>query len=94
MLDRLAELLALQHGVVSRRQALDCGISAGVIRGQLRSDRWQQLATGVYAAFSGEPPRLALIWSALLSAGPGAVVSHQTAPSFTGLAAAQPAPST
>lgn len=79
MSERLAELLALQQGVVSRRQALDCGISAGVIRGQLRGDRWQQLATGVYAAFSGEPPRLALIWSALLSAGPGAVVSHQTA---------------
>lgn len=79
MSDRLGELLALQQGVVSRRQALDCGISAGVIRGRLRRDQWQQLATGVYAAFSGEPPRLALIWSALLSAGPGAAISHQTA---------------
>jgi len=34
---------------------------------------------GVYATFSGEPPRLAQLWAAVLSAGPGAMLSHQTA---------------
>jgi hypothetical protein len=45
---------------------------------------------GVYATFSGEPARLALLWAAVLSAGPGAVLSHQTAAELAGLS---PAPS-
>ena len=83
MTDRLPagclELLALQHGVISRRQALDGGMSVTQIRGRLRGERWQPLYRGVYAAFTGEPTRPALIWSALLSAGPEAAVSHDTA---------------
>jgi hypothetical protein len=34
---------------------------------------------GVYATFSGAPTRLAELWAAVLSAGPGAMLSHQTA---------------
>jgi len=49
------------------------------IRVRLDSGRWQQLYLGTYATYSGEPPRLAFIWAALLTAGPGAVVCHQTA---------------
>ena len=54
-------------------------MSENTIRVRLRNGRWQRLAAGVYAAFSGEPPRLALMWAGLLAAGPGAAVSHQTA---------------
>ena len=75
----LAELLDQQAGVISRGQALCCGMSESAIRVRLRNGRWQRLAAGVYATFSGEPPRLALIWAGLLAAGPGATVSHQTA---------------
>lgn len=74
-----AELLDLQHGVISRRQALECGMSAIAIRVRLRNGRWQRLADGVYTTFSGEPSRATLIWAALLAAGPGAAISHQTA---------------
>lgn len=74
-----SELLDLQYGVISRGQALECGISQDAIRVRLRNGRWQRLAAGVYATFSGEPPRLALFWAALLTAGPGAAISHQTA---------------
>jgi hypothetical protein len=74
-----SELLDLQHGVISRGQALECGISEDAIRVRLRNGRWQRLAAGVYATFSGEPPRLAFVWAALLAAGPGAAISHQTA---------------
>ncbi len=74
-----SELLDLQYGVISRRQALECGISADAIRVRLRNGRWQRLAAGVYATFSGEPPRPAFMWAALLAAGPGAAISHQTA---------------
>jgi hypothetical protein len=54
-------------------------MSVTQIRGRLRNGRWQPLHQGVYAAFTGEPTRLALIWSALLTAGPGAAASHDTA---------------
>jgi hypothetical protein len=73
------ELLDLQRGVISRGQAMACGMSDIAIRVRLRNGRWQRLADGVYATFSGEPPRVALIWVALLAAGPGAAISHQTA---------------
>ena len=45
----------------------------------MRSGRWQRLQRGVYATFSGEPTRQTALWAALLRAGPGAVLSHQTA---------------
>jgi hypothetical protein len=73
------ELLDLQRGVISRGQAMACGMSDIAIRVRLRNGRWRRLADGVYATFSGEPPRLALIWAAVLAAGPGAAISHQTA---------------
>ena len=75
----LAELLDHQAGVISRAQALGCGMSEFAIRVRLRNGRWQRLTAGVYATFSGEPSRLAVIWAGLLAAGPGATVSHQTA---------------
>ncbi len=75
----LAELLQQQHRVISRRQALDGGIPASTVRARLDSGRWQRLYPGAYATYSGEPPRLAFIWGAVLSAGPGAVISHETA---------------
>lgn len=74
-----SELPDLQHGVISRAQALECGITENAIRVRLRNGRWQQLSAGVYATFSGEPPRLAFIWAGLLAAGTGAAISHQTA---------------
>lgn len=73
------ELLSFQCGVTSRGQALQSGMSLAAIRVRLRSGRWQHLYPGVYATFTGDPPRMALIWAALLSAGPGAAVSHHTA---------------
>jgi very-short-patch-repair endonuclease len=45
----------------------------------VRGGRWQQLQHGVYATFSGEPHRDALLWAALIRAGSRAVLSHNTA---------------
>lgn len=50
-----------------------------MIDGRLRRGRWQPMYRGVYAAFTGPAPRLAVVWAALLRAGPGAVLSHDTA---------------
>jgi Transcriptional regulator, AbiEi antitoxin len=85
MNDRSIDLLALQGGAVARRQAAGSGIAPYTIRSRVRSGRWQRLQRGVYATFSGEPTRETALWAALLRAGPGAVLSHQTAAERHGL---------
>jgi hypothetical protein len=50
-----------------------------MIKFRLKSDRWRQIRPGVYTTFTGMPGRNAQLWAAVLSAGPGAVLSHETA---------------
>jgi hypothetical protein len=85
MPDQSIDLLALQGSAVARRQAARTGIAPYTIRSRVRSGRWQRLQRGVYATFSGEPTRETALWAALLRAGPGAVLSHQTAAERHGL---------
>jgi very-short-patch-repair endonuclease len=73
------DLLDLQGGVISRRQAISGGMDPDVVARLVRAGRWQRLRRGSYAVFTGPPPREAQLWAALHSAGPGAVLSHQTA---------------
>ena len=40
---------------------------------------------GAYAAFTGDPSREARLWAAVVRAGPGAVLSHETAAEVHGL---------
>jgi hypothetical protein len=61
------------------------------MRHRVRSADWQRLHRGVYATFSGNPPRETELWGALLRAGRGAVFSHQTAAELYGLLK-QPSP--
>jgi hypothetical protein len=79
------DLLRRQQGVITRGQALDSGLTGKAITVRLRSGRWQRLHTGVYATFSGVPSRDAQLWAAVLRAGPGAALSHQTAAELYGL---------
>jgi Transcriptional regulator, AbiEi antitoxin len=72
-------LLQAQSGVVSRQQANDAGWRDEAIERRIRSGSWQRLQRGVYATFSGIPSREARLWAAVLRAGPGAVLSHETA---------------
>ena len=73
------ELLDLQHGVIARWQAQQVALSIPAIDDRLRRHHWQPLYCGVYAAFTGQPSRTAVLWGAVLRAGPGAVLSHRTA---------------
>jgi hypothetical protein len=50
-----------------------------MIKFRVSSGRWRQLHLGVYATFTGAPGRNAQLWAALLSAGPSAMLSHETA---------------
>ncbi|HEU4423891.1 MAG TPA: type IV toxin-antitoxin system AbiEi family antitoxin domain-containing protein [Pilimelia sp.] len=90
MLDKIA---ARQHGVVSRAQATACGLTEEAIAARLRGGRWRRLFGGVYATFSGPIPRPSLLWAAVLRAGPGAVLSHESAAELAGLLAPGDAPS-
>src|SRR5215469_6600933 len=75
----LRDIVVQQCGVLTASQALEAGLSRTVIRSRVRGKRWQLLYPGVYASFTGEPGRMATLWAAVLSAGPEAVLSHQSA---------------
>jgi hypothetical protein len=77
--------LRRQAGVISRTQALAEGLTRHGLEERLASGRWQRLQRGVYAAHSGRPGRAAVMWAAVLSARPGAVLCHQSAAELYGL---------
>jgi hypothetical protein len=81
----LRDLAELQRGVISRSQALSCGLSTQAIRCKVESGRWQRLRAGVYAVYTGAPDRQATLWAAVLRAGPGSALSFQTAAELDGL---------
>jgi hypothetical protein len=72
-------LLRYQAGIVTRAQARQSRLSDHAIAHRVAIGRWQRLYEGVYATFSGPVPRQAQLWAAVLYAGAGAVLSHETA---------------
>jgi hypothetical protein len=64
-----------QAGVVTRSQALGCGLSDELLGSLIRSRRWRRVHPGVYVTFTGPLPWAARVWSAVLACGSGAVVS-------------------
>lgn len=89
-MDRWAELLSAQDGVVHRRQAVAAGLSDDEIRHRVRRGSWRAIYPGVYATFTGPPTFTARVWAALLHAGPPAMASHLTAARLQGLADEDP----
>ncbi len=75
-----------QAGVVSRQQALSSGLTPGMIDTKLRAGWWRQVHVGVYHAFTGSMSRDAQLWAAVLYAGRGAYLSHETAAEINRLA--------
>jgi hypothetical protein len=73
------ELLDFQSRIVGRQQAVRYGVSRAAVARRTKSGAWQRLHRCTYATFSGVPSREARLWVALLRAGPGAVLSHETA---------------
>jgi hypothetical protein len=83
--ERCVQLLSRQCGVIASWQAEKAGISSRHIQDLVRWGRWQCIHRGVYATFTGEPPRSAFLWAAKLRAGPHAILSHETAAELDGL---------
>jgi very-short-patch-repair endonuclease len=72
-------LMDNQEGVVGRAEAKDIGVSPQAIGRRMRRGRWQRIQRGVYGTFTGSPSRNARLWAAVRRAGPGAMLSHETA---------------
>ncbi len=84
--DQCSGLIMVQAGVIGRIQAMDAGLSGAAITTLLRTNRWQRIHTGVYATFTGAPSYEALLWAAVVRAGPASMLSHITAAGLFGLA--------
>ena len=78
-------LAAEQGGVITRKQAVQAGLSADKINWLLKRGDWRQVHRGVYVTFTGPASRNAQLWAAVLYAGPGAYLSHETAAEINGL---------
>jgi hypothetical protein len=77
--DECRRLLEFQHGVIARWQIAGSGPDLSAAGCLLRCGRWRQLYRGVYASYTGTPPRECVVWAAVLRAGKGAALSHYTA---------------
>jgi hypothetical protein len=76
---RLMDAAMFQDDVLTAGQLLDGGLTRDTLRSQVDQGNWQRLYRGVYATFSGPPTRSAQLWAAVLAAGPGAMLSHESA---------------
>lgn len=72
-------LLGAHGGIADRELALRVGFSERQIDYRVSAGKWQRVYPGVYATYSGPLPREARLWAALLWAGEGALLSHETA---------------
>jgi len=87
----LAALAAKQHGVVTRSQALESGMTRRVAHYRVRgAGPWQVLLPGVYLTHTGQPDDDTRELAALLYAGPGGVLTGVAALRRHGLSAYLP----
>jgi hypothetical protein len=87
---RLAELARRQHGVLTRRQLTQHGLSRSAISRWTATGRVHRVHPGVYAVGHTGLSLEGRLTAALLYAGPGAVVSHTTAAWIWSLIDAEP----
>ncbi len=60
------ELLALQNGIIARRQVEAAGETAADIARRLRRREWVRLLPGVYVDHTGEPAWIQRAWAGVL----------------------------
>jgi hypothetical protein len=76
--DRAAQhFFARQHGLITRRQALDLGLTRHQIQYRLDRELWRSIDTGVYLNTAVPPTSATRLLAVCL--GTGAVVSHRSA---------------
>jgi hypothetical protein len=83
-------LLEIQSGVATATQLEARGVTPGRITAQVTAGRWQRAYRGVVVTHGGSMSYLERAWGAVLWAGNGAMVSHQTAGFLLGLIKLKP----
>ncbi|MGW7685729.1 type IV toxin-antitoxin system AbiEi family antitoxin domain-containing protein [Kribbella sp. NPDC054772] len=73
------ELRRWQAGAFTRAQAARHGVTDKVLRRGVRARQLQRFHPGVYVDFTGPLPWETRVWAALLTCGPGAALTGQTA---------------
>jgi hypothetical protein len=69
--ERLGRILVSQHQVITRSQALGCGIPQSTVSVWCKpGGKWQKMLPGVYLAVTGTPTQEQRQVAALLYAGP------------------------
>lgn len=89
-LGELWELARSQHGVVTRAQLMERGLTSKAIAHRLRTGRLHQLAGGVYAVGRPDVGQYGQWMAAVLSCGPEALLSHRSAAALWGIAKHSP----
>ena len=87
---RIMAVAQRQAGVWTRAQALQCGLSDGLIRGRRQRGAWASPESGVFVAASSQSSFHAACWVTFLAAGPLAVLSHEAAAVLWRLSVDQP----
>jgi hypothetical protein len=78
--ERLRQVLQVQHQVITRRQALLCGMPHSTLDRQIApGGPWQRLLPGVYLAVTGTATRDQREMAALLYAGPRSLITGSAA---------------
>jgi hypothetical protein len=73
-----------QHGLITRAQAVEAGLSDAQIRWRARSGRWLRLRPGVFAIAGTPRTWEQRVLAMVLACGDGAVASHATAAALHG----------
>lgn len=81
----MAVLAARQHGVVTRRQLLDAGLTSRMVQARAAGGRLIPLHRGVYAVGHAQLRREGRWLAAVLAVGPGAALSHRSAAALHGI---------
>src|SRR5262245_29602049 len=77
-------LAARQHGVVSRWQLIELGLTSRAIKYRIKRGRLHVVFRGVYAVGRPEVTRYGRWMAAVLASGPGALLSHRSAAALWG----------
>ncbi len=83
--ERFERLVNAQSGRITRAQLRQLGVSDTMLRGWIQTSRVHRVLPRVYAVGHTAPSREADLWTAILYAGPGAMLSHATAAHWRGL---------
>jgi very-short-patch-repair endonuclease len=86
----LGRIAARQHGVISREQAIACGVKSRTLDRRVAEGTWQRLYPGVYRLAGAPTTRRQTAFAACLAWGDDAVISHRAAACLFDLAGLKP----